>query len=118
MPNHRVPRKLLCAALGFPVHDENIINQVEILDSTEYELLRESFDQDTCKVGILKIYSDDGGVEDWEKITEYYSACRDAVGPLGTVLTLDLREHPVMEEWCRVNSKLAAPEDVADVDEA
>ena len=113
MPTHRVPLKQMCGALGFPVQDENLINMVEIMDATEYEILRDSFDQDTCKVDVLKIYCDDGGEGDWEKIKEYYLGCKELAAPLGTVLTLKLEEHPVMEEWCSVNSKLAALADVA-----
>lgn len=114
MPTRRVPHKLLCGALGFPVQDDNLINLVEIMDATEHELLRESFDRDTCKVDVLKIYCDDGGEADWEKIKEYYFVCKELAAPLGTVLTLSLKEHPVMEEWCSVNKKLAEPADVAE----
>lgn len=102
--------------MGLPVCSDNIINQVVIKDWTEYTLLQDSFDQDTCSVNVMKIVCDDGGVEDWEAIRSYYVMCRDAALRLGTVLALDLSEHPLMEEWCGVDDS-SSEEDEEDEDE-
>lgn len=101
----------MCAAMGLPVRTDNIINQVVIRDWTEYMLLQDSFDQDTCSVEVVKIVCDDGGVEDWQTIERYYVMCRDAALRMGTVLALDLSEHPLMEQWCRVDDSSEEEED-------
>lgn len=110
-PTRRIPEKLMCAAMGLPVCTDNIINQVVIRDWTEYMLLQDSFDQDTCTVDAVKIVCDDGCVEDWQAIEKYYVMCRDAALRLGTVLALDLSEHPMMEQWCRVDDSSSEEED-------
>lgn len=89
----------MCLALGFPVQTNNIINEVVIEDETEYALLRDSFDQDTCKVNVVKVYCDDGNVDEWKAIKRYYMVCREMVLRLDTVLTLDLGDHSMMEQW-------------------
>lgn len=111
----RIPEKLMCAAMGLPVCTDNIINQVVIRDWTEYMLLQDSFDQDTCTVDAVKIVCDDGCVEDWQAIEKYYVMCRDAALRLGTVLALDLSEHPLMEQWSRVDD--SSEEEGEDEDE-
>lgn len=90
----------MCVALGFPVYTDRIINEVVIRDRTEYELLQDSFDQDTCRVGVMKIFCDDGDWEEWQAIRSYYIVCRDIALQLGTVLDLDLGDHPMMVQWC------------------
>lgn len=95
----------MCAALGFPVCTDNIINEVVIKDRTEYELLQDSFDQDTCRVGVMKIFCDNGDVADWKAIRGYYILCREFALRLGTVLHLDLGDHPLMEQWLRVEGE-------------
>ncbi|KAK7707141.1 hypothetical protein SLS64_007351 [Diaporthe eres] len=99
-PARRIPEKVMCVALGFPVYTNNIINEVVIRDRTEYELLQDSFDQDTCRVCAMKIFCDNGSVEDWQAIRSYYMVCRDIALELGTVLDLDLGDHPMMAQWC------------------
>lgn len=116
-PSRRVPEKLMCAAFGFPVCTDNIINQVVIRDKTEYGLLQDSFDQDTCRVNVLKIVCDDGCAEDWEAIRSYCEACRDAALRLGTVLTLDLSEHPMMEQWCDEDDSPSEEEEEEEAEE-
>lgn len=94
-----VPESVMCKVLGFPVSTDNTTNDVVILDDTEQALLRDSFDQDTCDVGVARIVCDDGGVEDWEAIRGYYEVCRAAALRLGTELALELGGHPMMAVW-------------------
>lgn len=98
-PTYRVPDNMMCAVLGFPVYTDNIAHEVVIRDKTEYALLQDSFDQDTCRVGGVSIYCDGGGVEDWMAIKGYYMLCQEMALELGTVLHLDLSDHPAMERW-------------------
>lgn len=103
--------------MGLPVCSDNLINQVVIKDRTEYALLQDSFDQDTCAVNVLNVVCDDGGEEDWEAIKSHYLMCRDAALRLGTVLALDLSDHPMMEDWCEVDDSSSEEEENEDEDE-
>lgn len=89
----------MCTILGFPVSTDRTINDVVIIDETEQALLQDSFDQDTCDVGVARIVCDDGGVDDWEAIRGYYEVCRAAALRLGTALELELGGHPMMAVW-------------------
>ncbi|POS73033.1 hypothetical protein DHEL01_v208574 [Diaporthe helianthi] len=113
MPNTPISAKQLCTAFGFPLQDEDeFYNKVEILDATEHAVLQDHSSQHTCKVGVLKIFCGQGDVADWDRIAEYYSACRELAAVLGTELTLDLCEHPRMRVWCWMTGRLAQTQSV------
>lgn len=116
MPTVPIPPPFMCVALGFPLQDENeddeFYNKVEILDATEHTLLKDHFSQRMCRVGVLKIFCGQGGAADWERIVEYYMACRDLAAMLGTELRLDLCEYPRMRVWCWLTGRLAQSQSV------
>lgn len=97
----RVPEKLMHAAYGHPVRtDDTLTCEVNIKDMTEHRLLRDGVNQDSCRVSAVRVLCDSGCPGDWEAIMEYYIVCRDLAAPLGTVLTIDMCEHPMMDQWC------------------
>ncbi|KAJ0124790.1 hypothetical protein J7T55_006131 [Diaporthe amygdali] len=106
-PVHRLPESLLCRAMGMPVHNDRLINRVVIKDHTEYELLQSAFDQDTCQVGVVDIFCDDGNKEDWLVIIRYFKRCQLVALELGTALIIDVGEHPMMEQWLAMEVRRA-----------
>lgn len=118
MPTVRMPPPYLCTALGFPLQDRNedgddeFYNKVEILDATEHALLKDHFSQHTCSVGVLKIFCGQGGSADWERLAEYYMACKELAALLGTELTLNLCEHTHMRVWCWLTGRIGPSQSV------
>lgn len=90
-----------------PVHNDSLINRVVIKDHTEYELLQSAFDQDTCQVGVVDIFCDDGNKEDWLAIIRYFKRCQLVALDLGTALIIDVGEHPMMEQWLAMEVRRA-----------